>query len=266
MERVELSLTYKKLNESVKVTNRIGQIGINNFGSKMTIIKYNNTKDIDIYFPDTNYTAYNREYKDFMKGRVSSLYDKTILGFGCFGVGEYKSGINSKTTIQYRCWRNMLNRCYDYKLQENRPTYIGCTISEEWLNFQNFAQWYDNNYYEIEGQEMHLDKDILVKGNKIYSPDTCVFVPVRINSLFKTNNASNLPLGISQLLLKYRVDSRNEDFTNTYLGTFKTIEEAFKVYKKHKENVIKLIADKYKNKIPQKLYDAMYRYEVEITD
>jgi hypothetical protein len=258
-------LAYIKLNESVKVSDRIGQIGKNNFGSKIIITKYNNTKDIDIYFPDTNYTAYNREYKDFMKGRVSSLYDKTILGVGCFGVGEYKSALNSKATNQYRCWINMLHRCYDNKLYKTHPTYINCIVCDKWLNFQNFAKWYDNNYYEIDGEEMCLDKDILLKGNKIYSPETCVFAPIRINGLFKTNNVGDLPPGISAYFKKYRVYCYAND-SNTYLGAFETVEESFKVYKDYKENIIKLLADKYRDKIPQKLYDAMYKYEVEITD
>jgi len=258
-------LAYAKINESVKVADRVGQIGVNNFGSKMMIIKYNNTKDIDIYFPDTNYTVYNREYKDFMKGMANSLYDKTVCGVGYLGVGKYKSGRNSKTTSQYRCWTNMLHRCYDEKLHKKRPTYIGCTVCNEWLNFQNFGQWYDENYYEIDGEEMHLDKDILIKGNKIYSPETCVFVPVRINSLLKTHRHNNILVGVSAHHRKYNAVCRDND-SSIYLGSFNTPEEAFNAYKEYKEKYIKQVAYEYKNNIPQTLYDAMCRYEVEITD
>jgi len=251
-------------------SNRVGEIRFNNFGSKMIIMKYNNRKDIDIYFPATNYVVYNRAYKDFLNGQVSSLYDKTVLGIGYFGKGKYKCSINverkSKVTSAYQCWSNMLHRCYDNKLHKKRPTYKDCIVLEEWLNFQKFAKWHEENYYQVGEEEMHLDKDILVKGNKVYSPETCIFVPIRINSLFKTNNSSNLPIGISTKLLKYAANCRDENLNNTYLGIFETIEEAFNVYKLHKEKVIKLIAEKYKGGIPKKLYDAMYNYKVEITD
>lgn len=267
-----IKLVYIKINESVNITDRVGQIGRNNVGSKMIIIKYNNTKDIDIYFPDTNYTVYNRAYKDFLRGQVSSLYDKTILGVGYFGVGKYKSNMNiinrrkGETTKAYRCWINMLHRCYDDKIHKKRPTYIGCTVCEEWHNFQVFAEWYEENFYQVDEEEMHLDKDILVKGDKIYSPDTCIFVPIRINSLFRTNTSSNLPQGVSAQLLKYRVECRDDNFNNIKLGIFKTIEEAFDIYKKYKESVFKIVADKYINKVPLKLYNAMYNYHVEIND
>ena len=84
----------------------------------------------------------------------------------------------------------MLRRCYDEKLHKKYPTYIDCKVCEEWLNFQNFAKWYYNNYYEIENEKICLDKDILHKGNKIYSPDNCVFVPNNINVLFVKSDKS----------------------------------------------------------------------------
>ena len=122
---------------------------------------------------------------------------------------------------------------------------------------------------------MHLDKDILIKNNKIYSPDTCIFVPQRINELFiKTNKLrGNLPIGVSYLKNINKFQANCKTFTkrgsasySNYLGCFKTPLEAFNVYKQFKEKYIKQVADEYKNKIPQKLYEAMYRYEVEITD
>lgn len=78
----------------------------------------------------------------------------------------------------------MLNRCCSGKLHKRESTYINCKVCDEWLNFQNFSEWFKNNYYEVEGQRMELDKDILNKGNKIYSPNTCIFVPHNINNLF----------------------------------------------------------------------------------
>lgn len=168
----------------------------------------------------------------------------------------------------------MLNRCYYEKLHEKRPTYIGCTVSEEWHNFQNFAKWYYENYYEIEGEVMCLDKDILCKGNKIYSLETCVFAPQTINLLFvkKQNVRGESPIGTSSTENgKYRVrchmiNPETSKSKGEYLGVYDTQEKAFEAYKYYKEKNIKEVADYYKDKIPQKLYNGMYAYEVEIDD
>ena len=164
----------------------------------------------------------------------------------------------------------MLQRCYDDKYQERRPTYKGCEVCEEWHNFQAFAEWYEKNYYEVPNEKMCLDKDILLHGNKIYSRDTCLIVPHRINSLFtyKRNNKLKLPSGISPHGSKYQVMCNDESGKRITLGTYKTINEAFTIYKEFKERVIKQVADEYYSKslIPKKVQDALYKYEVLITD
>jgi hypothetical protein len=115
---------------------------------------------------------------------------------------------------------------------------------------------------------MDLDKDILHKGNKIYSSDTCVFVPQFINKLFINRNADRgiLPLGVKTCGKKYYVQCSSGNRVIKNLGTYSTQIEAFNVYKKYKENLIKEVANEYKDKIPNRLYTAMVNYEVEITD
>lgn len=122
------------------------------------------------------------------KGNVRNVYDRNLFNVGYLGEGIYKSKVNRKNTTQYNAWQNMLRRCYNESYQEKHPTYIGCEVIKEWHNFQNFTKWYDENYYEIEGQIMDLDKDIMVIGNKIYSPETYLFVPQSINKLFTTRS------------------------------------------------------------------------------
>lgn len=78
----------------------------------------------------------------------------------------------------YKCWNHMLERCYSESLHSKFPTYKDCKPCDDWLLFSKFRDWYDKNY--IDGY--YLDKDLLVKGNKIYSPDTCVFIHKTINS------------------------------------------------------------------------------------
>ena len=257
-----------------KKINRIGEKSINNFGSEMIITEYRRALDIDVYFTEYNWTAKNVQYGDFKNGNIKCPYERRTYGVGYLGEGKYKGKENGKATKCYNTWKNMLKRCYDPKYHEKYPTYIDCKVCEEWLNFQNFAKWYYENYYEIEGQKMCLDKDILMKYNKIYSPDTCVFVPNIINVLFTKNdkNRGNNPIGVFDCENgKYRVDCSVYNFEKNkkerkYLGVYDTQEEAFEVYKEFKERYIKKVADYYKDKIPDKLYQALYNYEVEITD
>ena len=135
------------------------------------------------------------------------------------------------------------------------------------------GKWLENNYYEVPGEKMHLDKDILHKGNKIYSRDTCIFVPKRINSLFtkRDNSRGKDPIGMYQLPSgNYQVHCSDGHGKLVPLGTYLTKEKAFKAYKEYKEKVIKEVIDSYEGKIPEphysKLKTAMYNYEVEITD
>lgn len=142
---------------------------INNFGSKMIIVGYRMSRDIDVYFPEYNWIAKGVQYSAFKKGNVKCPYERTVYGVGYLGEGKYKCKENGKYTKCYKVWNSMLQRCYDKKYHRKEPTYKDCEVSEEWHNFQSFAEWYDKNYYEIEGETMALDKDILIKHNKIYS-------------------------------------------------------------------------------------------------
>lgn len=254
----------------MKKIDRTGEVSYNKFGSKIIIINYRNSNDIDVYFPEYNWTKTNIDYGRFKRGSVPCVYEPRTFGVGYLGEGKYKASENGKKTKCYNIWKDMIRRCYgNEKYYDKYPSYEKCTICEEWHNFQNFAEWYEENYYKIEGETMCLDKDILYKGNKIYSPKTCIFVPQRINTLFIKRELyrGDLPLGVD-------FDNRNCKFRATYrvdkvkkhLGYYSTPQEAFQSYKKVKEKDIKQIAEEYKDKIPEKLYNAMITYEVEIDD
>lgn len=257
-----------------KKIDRIGERGINNFGSEMVITEYRKWNDIDVYFPKYDWIVKNRQYNDFKNGKVKCPYDRSLFNIGYIGEGKYKvSDENGKLTRVYSTWHSMMQRCYDEKFHEKKPTYIGCAVCDEWYNFQNFAEWYYNNYYEIEGERMHLDKDILVKHNKIYSPETCIFVPQTVNSLFVKSDKSrgDSVIGTTPVNGKHQaqcslINPKTGKFKCEYLGLYDTQEKAFEVYKYYKEKNIKIVADYYFGRIPQKLYNALYEYEVEITD
>lgn len=251
--------------------NRVGEENVNNSGSKMIISRYEGIKDIDIYFPEYNWTAKNRLYKDFQQGTVRCPYDTNVYNVGYLGEGKYNCSIKRKLTNEYKTWSYMLERCYNTDYLERFPSYIDCTVCTEWHNFQNFAKWYEENYYEVENSKMCLDKDILCKGNRIYSPKNCIFVPEEINLIFLHNNKkeSGLPKGVTRHKDKFRSRSHiieNGKTIRKHLGLFDTPEEAFYMYKSTKEKYIKQVADIYQPYIPNELYQAMYSYEIDIND
>lgn len=251
------------------MTDRIGEEKTNNFGSKIVIKEYRGSLDIDVYFPEYNWTKEHVQYDNFIKGKVKCPYERRFYNKGYLGEGIYKTRMNNKYTKYYSAWFHMLQRCYDPKFIEKHPTYEKCEICTEWHNFQVFSEWLDKNYYKIEGERMNLDKDILCKRNKIYSPDTCVFVPQRINSLFIKSDRTrgNFPVGVSYCKANKRyITYCKMNGKQNFLGYYDTPNEAFQVYKQYKEQYIKEVAEEYKNVIPQKLYEAMLRYEVDIDD
>ena len=257
----------------VRKIDRTGEERLNNFGSRMIIKEYRKRDDIDVYFPEYNWTFKHARYDHFKDRKIKCPYEPRLYGKGYLGEGKYKTKENGKHTNEYNIYSHMIKRCYDPKLHEKESTYKGCTAENDWLNFQNMAEWIENNYYEVPGEQMHLDKDILCKGNKVYSRETCIFVPERINNLFtKRDNArGDSPIGTTPNSSgTYRAYCHNGYGKLIHLGTYSTKEEAFKVYKNYKEKIIKEVIDSYKGKIPEPFYSklrmAMYNYKVEIDD
>lgn len=259
------------MKKNIKV--KVGDINKNSIGSIMRVIKINSYQDILVEFIEYNYIT-KTTCQCFEKGLVKCPYEPRVYSVGFLGEGKYNStDENNKNTKCSNMWRHMLQRCYSEKYKSKHPTYKDCSVCEEWHNFQNFAKWYEENYYEVGNEEMHLDKDILAKNNKIYSPSTCVFVPQKINVLFTKANKSRgiYPIGITydKDRNKYSVSCGvviNGMHKQKKIGRYDNIEKAFQCYKDFKENYIKQVADEYKPYIPRELYDAMYRYKVEITD
>lgn len=183
------------------------------------------------------------------------------------GIGYRGSENVDCTSESYIKWHDMINRCYNIKFHERQPQYKGCTVCEEWRNYCNFKVWYEQN--KINGVTWDLDKDVLFKGNKVYSPETCCFVPHTINTLFLSKKAGrgDLPIGVyyDKQKMKYRA---NMSFMGRQikLGWFDTAESAFARYKKYKEDFIKDIAEQYKDVLAHKVNEAMMNWKIEIDD
>ena len=243
---------------------RVGETVVSNDGSLFKIVEYKDWHNVVIESFDNGYYSYKTSYGNFKSGKVKTPNHKSVCGVGYNGVGEYS---NKTHRNLYMIWADMIRRCYDESFQNKNQSYKGCSVCDEWHNFQNFAKWYEDNYYEVDGETMHLDKDILFKGNKVYSPETCVLVPQSINVLFVKRDSARggLPIGVSKNRNKYRAGI-NLNGKSKHLGIFDCPTKAFICYKNFKENLIKDVANKYKDIIPSNLYNSMIEYEVEITD
>lgn len=231
----------------------------------MTILS-GNSHNLTIQFDDG--TIINNIRKEFFdKGIVKNPNYKTLYNVGYIGIGKYHSTdkINPKGTLPYQTWRGMFERCYDSKRHINAPTYKSCKVDPYFHNFQNFAQWYDENLWSNDCTV--LDKDLLVKGNKIYSPNTCSLVDRRLNNmLFSFTKNKGIPIGVSYNKKGnvYEVQCDGE-----YICRTNNPIKGFYIYKKQKEKNIKQVANEYKSKypnFPEQLYQALINYEVEITD
>ena len=160
-------------------------------------------------------------------------------------------------------WHNMYDRCYSEKYHERSPQYKDCTMCDEWLDDkESFFDWVDENYYTYGDEQIDLEKDILVKGNKIYSPDTCIFAPHSINTYFE--KLTRKPVYLEKLD-KWKAEIWIEGKTIN-LGYYDTEEKAKEVFIKHKEAAILAKADIYKDGIPRALYDAMVNWKMELAD
>lgn len=165
-------------------------------------------------------------------------------------------------------WRNMLRRCYVPSVQEKYPTYIGCTVSDTFKVYDSFQGWHFDQFgYALKGWQ--IDKDLLIKGNKLYSEDTCTLLPKEINMVLINRKAKRgcLPVGVSASSTKGKYLSQlSLEGRTLYLGTFSTAEQAFLAYKQAKEAYLSYLAERYKILLDPRAYHALKKYQVEITD
>lgn len=184
------------------------------------------------------------------------------------GVGYNEGKYQATGTKEHSLWRSMLSRCYSEINLKRKPAYRGCSVSENFKNYTYFYEWC-NKQVGFGSNGWNLDKDLLVKGNKVYSEDACVFVPMEINNVIVKADSlrGEFPIGVAFDKSRNKFQARM--WVNNkpkFLGRYETVEEAFQVYKFHKENHIKSIAEAWKSVIDYRAYEALINYEVDIND
>ena len=167
---------------------RVGYSFTNNQGCHGVVIDYKSATQVFVRFDNTpEVVIISTTWDRVLKGQTPNPYYPTTCGVGYLGQGDHKRTINRTATPAYRYWCDMLRRCYDPKFHKREPSYADCMVCDEWHNYQNFAKWFEENYYEIDSDSLDLDKDLLVANNKLYSPKTCWFIPTGINRGFRNN-------------------------------------------------------------------------------
>lgn len=262
----------------IQKEQRLGTIRQNNQGCQMKVVEYINTRNIKVQFLDEYKYIRKTSWDNFVKGYVINPYHKSVYDSGMLGA-KYVAKIQGVMTKEYEAWIRMIERSCSNKFKENHPTYKDVTCCQEWLLFENFYEWIhsqENFDKWLNGDLWCLDKDILVKGNKIYSPETCCLVPRYVNNIVLKCDAArgHLPIGIHYYpkMDKYcgliSMIKNNKKYKRN-CGYYPTPEDAFYLgYKPTKERYIQKIAQEEYDlgNITKRCYEAMMNYKVEITD
>lgn len=236
----------------------------NNFGD-FKILELKDSNNVKIQFIETG-TIMIASLSDIKRGSVKDRMKPNVYGVGYIGIGFYTTRKNGEPqNTCYKRWKEMLGRCYDSK-NANYLNYggRGVTVCDEWKNYQNFAKWWEENCIN---EEFSLDKDILGKYEKIYSPKTCCFIPKDLNTALtsRRHERGDFPIGVRMKEGKI-IAQINTFGKKKHLGTFKTVEEAFESYKKAKKESLKEYAEMYKDILDPRVYEILQDYPIDIND
>ena len=238
----------------------------------MKIIKYTTALDVDVVFDDG--TVVKARVSNLQNGSVKNPNAPSVFGVGIVGDKYSIQNSEGKTSKEYITWRGMIERCYNRKSQhrDRSKTYIDCDICDEWLYYPNFYEWLVSqpNYQRWKQGRFAIDKDIIMKHNKVYAPEFCSLVPAYINNIFTKHDAARGVYPIGVIKNQYGTyDARVMDKGKSiHLFGFQTPEGAFGAYKKEKERIIQKYAtlEYHSGNITKSCYEAMMKYQVEITD
>lgn len=230
-----------------------------NQGYECRVVEYVNYENVHVEVDGKHRVTVS--LSNLRKGRIKNPFHPSHSGVGYIGVGAHSGTINGRETREYQTWSGILGRCYAPSTQRARSAYAGCTVHDDWHCYQDFAEWMSAHPFSLPGYD--IDKDILIPGNKMYSKETCLFVPQEINNLFINSgpSASGLPRGVVRHSGGRFRAQISESRKKVHIGIFSTPEESFLAYKKAKEAHVKAVAKKYKDRIDRTAFDALMGWE-----
>ena len=165
----------------------VGKVCKSKSSGDFKIVKYNNKTNVEIQFINTGFEVVV-QLGNIRNGSIKDQYLPSVCGIGVSGT-KYPIKVNGVITKEYVLWNNMLQRCYSEVYKKKKPTYEGCEVSDNFKRYEYFYEWCHKQVW-FGNQGWHLDKDLLIKGNKVYSESTCVFIPKEINSVLTKRTAS----------------------------------------------------------------------------
>ena len=256
----------KYLND-INYKDCVGKVYKSKSSGDFKILKYNDSRNVVIQFLKTGFETVAR--LDHIKsGEIKDPYSPSVFDVGIVGT-NYQATVNGRITKEYNRWHSMLERCYSDTFKKKYLTYEGCEASENFKSYEYFYEWC-NEQIGFNNEGWHLDKDLLIKGNKVYSETTCIFLPQEINKILtkRTTSRGEYLIGVSwsKTNRAFKAQVGKSKGGRECLGYFKTELEAFNAYKEAKESFIKEQADKWKSQIDPRAYEALMNYTVEITD
>lgn len=263
-----------------KYTSRVGHKFVTNSGWAGEVIEWKDSHNVKVKWQDGS--EFITAWGDIINGGIKPLFQPSIAGVGYIGDGKYvpksyKLTGDSKchaSPVVYQYWQRMLTRCYneDEQAKPSGRAYIGCSVAEEWHNFQNFANWAVETHGcgEVDSEQniWHLDKDILEVSNKVYRKEACLFVPNEINVFFSGSEIGNTGyLGVNYI--KPATKGSKEGYiarchTNgvrEYLGYYNTAKEAYHAYRLAKIEAALQLAQKWYGKVDERVVQALLNFE-----
>jgi hypothetical protein len=247
----------------------LGTTFTNKIGLEYSVLRYIKVKKgggsvrvAEIRFTESGYirTCAIKHLKD---GAVKDLYHPSIGGVGYVGEGSYKT--RDEDVVCYQTWLDMIKRCYAPKTKQAKRDYEDVYVCEDWHNYQSFAKWFYK--YHVEG--FRLDKDLQDLTKRCYSPETCTFLPVELNSFF----TGGLKRGIhyNKKRRKWVAQCQNGELCEksgkkkqTYLGAYEHEQEALEVYRDFKRDKLEVLLEKYKEYVTPEIISNTHQIINEI--
>lgn len=243
----------------------LGCVCTDRYGDKYEVISAESSENILIRYIKYG-NVESTKAPNIRSGFVSNRMRKTICGVGYIGVGNFRPVVDGEKTLAYIKWHSMLSRCYsEQKSQSTIKSglcYREARVSEEWHNFQNFAEWFNSEISKITcaDEVICLDKDIL-SASKTYSKETCLLVPYKINIAVQLGSKKEF-----ELAHVYYCSKRNKYCAGITKdgkltrGRFQNKQEAIDFYFKEKSAYLLELINRYKYKLPKETAGAVINY------
>lgn len=254
----------------------VGDKRINSEGFEYVITHYEDAHNVEI-----TWFSGEKEWVESAhahKGTTKYLNKRGTFGVGYLGYGRFipgekriPHGCERMPHNLWRAWVRMLERCVGDRVKN--PSYEGCTFDESWVNCQSFIEWgilqKGHDRLESNGKTWQLDKDILVNGNRVYSPETCVFVPNEINTHFKdVEKGKDGYYGVNEIEPKHPNAKRgwvarccNVKKEREYLGFYDNPTDAYIAYRTRKIEVMSDLADKWKGEVDERVINSLQNFD-----